>query len=163
MDWRDFVEAMSAVEQTLRRDPAKAYAAMDFATRDRYRHVVERVARASRLSEEAVASRAIGLAEEAAARARERRQDGARRVLPDRPRTARSGEGHEGAPSPGAVFRHAAGRAPLLLYLGAITLITVLLGGGLLVEARADVAVGWALAPLAILALLAVASSRSRW
>ena len=38
VDWREFVEAMSLVEQTLRGDPADAYARMDFATRDLYRH-----------------------------------------------------------------------------------------------------------------------------
>ena len=42
VDWREFVESLSVVEQVLREDPAGVYAAMDFATRDRYRHVVER-------------------------------------------------------------------------------------------------------------------------
>ena len=44
-DWRDFVEAVSTVEATLRQDPSRVYATMDFATRDRYRHVVEAIAR----------------------------------------------------------------------------------------------------------------------
>ena len=59
-DWRDFVEAMSVVEHALRGDPA--YPAMDFATRDRYRHVVEAIARRSAASEEDVADAAIRLA-----------------------------------------------------------------------------------------------------
>lgn len=42
-DWRDFVEAMSSVEQLLRTDPAGIYPSMDFATRDRYRHAVEEI------------------------------------------------------------------------------------------------------------------------
>ena len=42
MDWREFVETMSVVEQTLRAGPGGAYGRMDFATRDRYRHVVEK-------------------------------------------------------------------------------------------------------------------------
>src|SRR5690606_22610252 len=46
MEWREFVETMSVVEQTLRHDPAQVYASMDFATRDRYRHVIEKLARA---------------------------------------------------------------------------------------------------------------------
>src|SRR5437868_13476369 len=37
MDWRDFVESTSVVEQALREDPAGIYGLMDFATRDRYR------------------------------------------------------------------------------------------------------------------------------
>jgi len=45
MDWREFVETMSVVEQTLRADPGGAYDRMDFITRDRYRHVVEKMAK----------------------------------------------------------------------------------------------------------------------
>ena len=45
MDWRDFVEAQSAVERVLRGDPAGQYAAMDFGTRDQYRHAIERHAK----------------------------------------------------------------------------------------------------------------------
>ena len=59
-DWRDFVESMSVVEHALRGDPA--YPAMDFATRDRYRHVVESIARRAAASEEDVADAAIRLA-----------------------------------------------------------------------------------------------------
>ena len=40
---------MSVVDQVLREDPAGVYAAMDFATRDRYRHVVEEIAKRSPL------------------------------------------------------------------------------------------------------------------
>src|SRR6185312_14495661 len=42
MDWRDFVETHSVVEQTLHEDPADVYGQMDFSTRDRYRHAVEK-------------------------------------------------------------------------------------------------------------------------
>ena len=62
MDWRDFVEAMSVVELKLREDPGGLYARMDFATRDRYRHVVEEIARAAAGSESEVAGHAIRLA-----------------------------------------------------------------------------------------------------
>ena len=44
MDWREFVESQSVVEQVLRTDPADVYADMDFHTRDSYRHTVERAA-----------------------------------------------------------------------------------------------------------------------
>ena len=67
MDWRDYVESLSVVEQTLREDPAGMHASQDFATRDRYRHVVEDVARRSERSELAVAREAIALAHTAAA------------------------------------------------------------------------------------------------
>jgi len=42
MNWREFVETMSFVDQILREDPADVYVKMDFPTRDRYRHVVEK-------------------------------------------------------------------------------------------------------------------------
>ena len=65
-DWKEFVESLSLVEATLRTDPAGVYAAMDFATRDRYRHAVESVARHSRLSEADVAACAIELTADSA-------------------------------------------------------------------------------------------------
>lgn len=71
MDWRDYVESLSAVEQTLCEDPANSYAQQDFPTRDRYRHVVEEIARASRDNrgdELNVAREAIALAQAAAER-----------------------------------------------------------------------------------------------
>ncbi len=61
-DWRDFVEAMSVVERTLGQDPAGVYAAMDFTTRDSYRHVVENIAKRSQLREDDVAREAVELA-----------------------------------------------------------------------------------------------------
>jgi hypothetical protein len=66
MDWREFVETMSVVEHKLREDPGGVYARMDFASRDRYRHVVEKLAKASGLSESEVARKAIQLANESA-------------------------------------------------------------------------------------------------
>ena len=61
-DWREFVESLSSVEQTLRTDPANVYADMDFKTRDQYRHAVESVARHSALREWEVAKLAVDLA-----------------------------------------------------------------------------------------------------
>lgn len=62
-DWRQFVTEHSLVEQTLEGDPAGIYSAMDFATRDRYRHAVEGIARRSQLTEYDVARKAVQLAE----------------------------------------------------------------------------------------------------
>ncbi|HXH01290.1 MAG TPA: cyclic beta 1-2 glucan synthetase, partial [Xanthomonadaceae bacterium] len=45
LDWREFVESTSLVERLLRQDPHGTYGRMDFATRDRYRHVAEQIAR----------------------------------------------------------------------------------------------------------------------
>jgi len=65
-NWRDFVESHSLVEQILREDPAGIYANMDFATRDHYRHVVEKLAKLTHLSEGEVARLAISCARTAA-------------------------------------------------------------------------------------------------
>lgn len=64
MDWREFVETMSVVEQTLRHDPQGTYSKMDFYTRDHYRHQVEKMAKRSDASEKEVAEVAVELAEQ---------------------------------------------------------------------------------------------------
>ena len=62
-DWAQFVESVSLVDDVLRkRGP---FAEMDFATRDRYRHAVERLARRSGLTEVEVARRALAMADAA--------------------------------------------------------------------------------------------------
>jgi cyclic beta-1,2-glucan synthetase len=53
MDWREFVETMSVVEQSLRLDDF--YPDMDFQTRDYYRHQVEAIAKRSNRTENDVA------------------------------------------------------------------------------------------------------------
>ena len=63
MDWREFVESMSLTERTLQQDPNGTYPRMDFSTRDRYRHVVERVAKAGGVPEEEIARHAVKLAQ----------------------------------------------------------------------------------------------------
>jgi cellobiose phosphorylase len=62
MDWRSFVETGSLLDRILRSDPADVYSRMDFRTRDRYRHVVETIARQSGVAEDAVARAAVRLA-----------------------------------------------------------------------------------------------------
>ncbi len=67
MNWRDFVEDLSAVEHIFRSNPDGTHAKMDFATRDRYRQSVEKIAKRSALSESDVARTAIRLAAQSAA------------------------------------------------------------------------------------------------
>ncbi|MEO7166411.1 MAG: glucoamylase family protein [Chthoniobacterales bacterium] len=64
IDWKEFVETLSAIERTLRGEAAGVYGQMDFATRDCYRHVVESMARRSGRSEPEVARQAVQLAEQ---------------------------------------------------------------------------------------------------
>src|SRR5215203_2879635 len=63
-DWREFVETLSSVEQVLRQDITGTYPLMDFATRDRYRHVVERISKSCDLSESEVAQKVLELTKE---------------------------------------------------------------------------------------------------
>jgi cyclic beta-1,2-glucan synthetase len=72
IDWRELFEGASAVEQHLRADPAGVYSRMDFASRDGYRKVVERLARRDPTREGAISRTAVRLAQAGAVGARER-------------------------------------------------------------------------------------------
>ncbi len=62
IDWIAFVENASATEAILRCDPADTYASMTRATRDQYRHAIERIAKGTGREERAVAAAAIDAA-----------------------------------------------------------------------------------------------------
>ncbi|MGH8147637.1 MAG: hypothetical protein ACREPY_15060, partial [Rhodanobacteraceae bacterium] len=62
-NWSELIERVSAVDRTLSRDPAGAYAYMDFTTRERYRHTVESLAQRSGRNETEVARRVLELAQ----------------------------------------------------------------------------------------------------
>ena len=156
LDWRKFVETLSIVEQILHADPGGVYGAMDFTTRDRYRHATERIARNGQLTESAVAGKAVELAHagmslDAGSGIVERsRHVGFYLVDAGLPKLEQvAGVRHSGA----ARLRRAAGRLPLPLYLGGIALLTALIAGGLLGQALALPL--WILLPLGILAFLA--------
>ena len=154
MDWRAFVERMSAVDETLRQDPGRVYGRMDFATRDRYRHVVEHVAKRSRLSEGEVARKAIQLAREGTARTGE--DDRAAHVgfyLIDKglPRLERAAAVR--LPLLEALERKS-GERPLLVYLAAIALLTAFVAWCLLAQAHADAVPTWTLALVGVLSLV---------
>jgi cellobiose phosphorylase len=136
-DWRGFVEQRSAVERTLREDPAGVYPRMDFATRDRYRHVVETSARRSRLSEDEVAWHAIQLAREGASSAGP--DDRAGHVgfyLVDKGRSRLEQAIVTRLSIPEAV-RRACLHRPMALYLGGVVLLTALLTAVFLFRAHA--------------------------
>ena len=154
MDWREFVETMSVVDQVLREDPGGAYGIMDFSTRDRYRHVVEKIAKHSRFSESEVARTAIVLAQEGAAG--NNGDDRAAHVgfyLIDKglPQLERALD-----------VRHSSlehlerwsRRHPLLLYLGAIALMTAIFAGALPAKAHVGALPGWAVVPVTLLFIL---------
>jgi cyclic beta-1,2-glucan synthetase len=154
LDWREFVETMSVVDHTLRKDPADVYARMDFATRDRYRHVIEAISKYGRLSEFEVADSAVRLAGASAA------QDDTT------PRQAHVGYYliGEGLPlleqsagfhcPPLQALQRAGKAAPLTVYLTSMLVITLLVAGGIVAHAHADGADGWVLLLLAVTALI---------
>jgi cellobiose phosphorylase len=154
MDWREFVESMSDVEQVLREDPADAYSRMDFSTRDQYRHIVENIAKHSPISENEVAHRAIYLAHKGAMR--KGIEDRSAHVgfylidkgLPQLERLTRVRF------SASRALRKLSSRVPFLLYAGSIILITLIFAGFLLAEAYDEGFHGWPLGLIIILLLL---------
>jgi len=166
MDWRGFVEDRSLVEQVLRAEPQGTYAAMDFATRDRYRHVIERLSRGSHLDESTVAASVVELARRGAL------------AMPDTPYRGHLGfylidEGRAELEAmigfrvtPLARVRRALAARPLTVMLGAATLITTLLTLVLLTHAQRGGVHGAWLALLALPAVLGAsqfASSMVNW
>lgn len=124
MDWAEFVETMSQVDQTLREDPAGVYPIMHFDTRDNYRHVVEMLARHCPHNEVGVAKQVLNMAHVAA---EDPHSD---------PRTHHVGYYliDDGRPQLelhldvqlGRItrIRHALNQSPLLSWLGSISLLT---------------------------------------
>ncbi|MHB8551209.1 MAG: glucoamylase family protein, partial [Acidiferrobacterales bacterium] len=154
MDWRDFVELLSITEQKLREDPDAVYGSMDFVTRDRYRHVVERIAKKSRFSEGEVADAALGLAREGfTQKDKDSRRGHVGFFLIDKGlrELERRAEARLSAIE---VLTRAAKRFPLFLYLGTIALITLVFTGVLLIGAHISDGRSWVLALLGVVALL---------
>jgi len=158
MDWREFVETMSIVEQTLREDPDGAYGGMDFATRDRYRHAIERMAKTSSLSEAEVARCAIQLAQ-AAQPAEPVQQDGSARAahvgfyLIDQGLRVLETQAQVRFSLAERLAKIGA-RRPLGWYLGAIALLTLLFSTGLLALALSQGLPLEMRVPIGLLALL---------
>ena len=152
MDWREFVEEQSVVEHSLRADPAKIYSAMDFATRDLYRHTVERVARHSKKSEREVATLAVDLAQ--------------KNVIDPDTRLAHVGffltgkgvknlECGAGMKIPfGSILPRIARRYPLAFYLGSIAGVALLATVPVLQWVKTVGISGWVFGLLAVLTLL---------
>jgi len=123
-DWRDFVGRHSLVEQTLQGDPAGVYAQMDFATRDRYRHAVEAIARRSRLTEYDVARKVVQLAENQARLEPDIRATHVGYFLVDRGRPALE-QAVDMRLSWAVVIDKLRRRIPLVCYLSLIGLVTL--------------------------------------
>ncbi|MDA8179797.1 MAG: cyclic beta 1-2 glucan synthetase, partial [Deltaproteobacteria bacterium] len=154
MDWRVFVETMSVVDQVLREDPGGAYGRMDFSSRDRYRHVIEKIAKRSRLHEADVARQAILLAGEGAdgyGPADRAAHVGFYLVDKGLPRMERAAGVRLTVLDS---LRRTASRCSLHLYSGSIMLLTVVVSWALLAKAHSGGLHGWLLALFGALCLL---------
>ncbi len=158
MDWREFVERSSAVEKELNQDPAGMYSEMDFATRDRYRHTIEKIARLCSHSEEDVARSAVKLAQERLEASG--RDDRCAHVgfylidkgLPKLERTVGMSRSLRSS------FLRTALRFPLLCYVGAIVLVTVLAATVILTLAPGLGSNEWMLLPASIFLMFCMSS-----
>ena len=154
-DWREFVEVSSVVEQTLRGDPSAVYPAMDFSTRDSYRHAVETIAKDGELDEVEVARKALQLARTSASNhGIKARTTHVGYFLVDKGRPALERIANVRFTFTAAVERGLQ-RFPMIFYGGGIAFLT-LLGTGLLAwQAHALKIHGWTLGLCSILLLLA--------
>lgn len=149
LDWAAFFERTSHVEQILRGDPAGAYAQQDFATKDRYRRVVERLARGSEYDELSVAQRVVSIASEDSADER-RKHIGF--YLIDRGRSMLDSKLRFRA-SPSERIRSAILDHPNAIYFGGIGLTTAALLAALLAYGLSS---GVPIAVLVLILLLAL-------
>jgi cyclic beta-1,2-glucan synthetase len=154
MDWKEFVETLSLVEQTLRMDPADVYRAMDFPTRDCYRHSVEFLARNCPLSEAEVARHAIQLAADSA---REKgptdRTAHVGYYLIDKGRS-QLGRAVKARWPWRSFLERSIHRLPLTHYVGGIGALTLLATLGFMHQARALELEGWKLIFFSLVFLL---------
>jgi cyclic beta-1,2-glucan synthetase len=151
-DWREFVETTSVVEHRLLEDPQGVYGKMSFATRDRYRHVVEMIARKSKSSEGEVASHAVGLARESWKKQESHAGHVGFYLIGDGRLTLEHAVSMR-ASMPGAL-RNICRQHSLLLYLGSIVLASALISRIFTVKAQADGVHGAVLALCTIFSLI---------
>ncbi|HXV64107.1 MAG TPA: glucoamylase family protein, partial [Vicinamibacteria bacterium] len=157
LDWSEYFEAVSLVEQVLERDPAGVYGSMDFLSRDRYRQAVERLAERTGEAQLRVALRAVESARLAAEESST--SDRAAHLGYHLIGKGRRDLEKDVAHRPGLVRRahQLVFSRATAVYLGAIGLGTSLLCGLGLAYARAEGASTWAQAGV-VLALFLPAS-----
>ncbi len=157
MDWREFVERMSVVERVLREDPGGFYGRMDFATRDRYRHVIEKIAKRNRFAESEVARKAVQLAHEAASeKSGDYRRSHVGFYLIDKG-LAQLERSAGVRITVFKAFRNIIHRFPLFAYTGPIMLLTAIFASGFLLKAHGDGLGGWPFGLFIILSFLCAA------
>ena len=154
-DWAEFVESVSLVDEVL--GARSSFGEMDFATRDRYRHAVEELARGAGLTEVEVAQRAAAMAAaapsggEVESSLAARRRDPGYYLIADG-RSAFERALHVRVPLAGRL-RRADVRAGASGYLGTLALVTALILAVPLLLSAAGGAAGAAILVMAILAV----------
>lgn len=151
MDWKEFVETLSIVDQTLRRDPDQTYNRMDFATRDYYRHAIEKIARRSKFSEAEVTQQAISLAQESEdSKGVNDRTAHVGYYLIDKglPQLEKLAEVHF---SVYRALQKVSVRISLLLYTGSILLLTKILTSSLMAKVYSGGIHGWLLGLMVVI------------
>ena len=154
LDWNEFVESVSLIEQILQRDPPGVYGSMEFRSRDRYRHAVEALADPSGEAQVRVALRAV----ESARQAAEELGTGSRaahvghHLIGGGRRELETDVAHH--PPFGRRLRNVALLHATPLYLGAVTLLTGLGVLASVAAARSMNAPGWMEIGVGVLALV---------
>lgn len=155
LDWQVFFESVSLIEQALAQDPHGTYAQMDVGTRDRYRHVVERLAQHNPAAEVEVARRAVKLAAQHSED--EERQNHVGYFLIDEGLRELEADLGYIPPLPELVRRQVM-RNATALYLGSIAVITFALVAGVTAYASAEGASPTMLVLVALLSLIPVSA-----
>jgi cyclic beta-1,2-glucan synthetase len=125
LDWNDFFEKVSLIEPVLGKDPGGVYLRMEFSSRDRYRHVIERISKRTNTTELKIAEAVVKLASEAT----EQNVEASKHVgyyLVDEG-LAQLEALFQYRPRPGEKLRRFLLRHPTGAYLGTIAALTVLL------------------------------------
>ncbi len=127
LDWSDFFESVSLIDPLLGKDPAGAYLKMEFASRDRYRHAVERISKRTHFSELEIGEVAVQMA----AKASQKGPNGGPvnhvgyYLIDAGLAQLEAGFGY--SPRLGERLRRWCLRHPTLTYLGTLALLTLLL------------------------------------
>jgi hypothetical protein len=155
-DWREFVESTSLVERILAEDPTATYKNMSFATRDNYRHAIEKIAQRARCAEDEIARHALQLTQVSAQQHDERAAHiGFYLIDRGRPLLERALAVRPSRRISCVLFCK---RWVTPIYFSAIALLTLIISGVLVSSAQRDGYSGWWLAPIAL--LIALCASR---
>jgi cyclic beta-1,2-glucan synthetase len=154
LDWKEFFESVSLIDPILAEDPVGAYSLMDFATRDRYRHVIEKLARRAGLLEQAIARHSVNLAQRSSVSTpADRRRAHVGYYLIDQGRTQLESEIAYSPPLSQRVGRGLL-RHPTAVYIGLVAALTGLILTPLVLYADLHGASPLALVVIALVLLL---------